>query len=151
MEFWPEFLATSWGKEFLAGGFGGMAGVIAGHPLDTLRIRLQQPMVTAQPPSALRLLRNIVTSEGPSALYRGMGPPLASVAFQMPSSEEIDHIRTHEEMHLAGYEKLSSECLPICWLETNLASASEIQWVFSDILIVRDIGVCTLLKRTTID
>lgn len=79
MEFWPEFLASSWGREFVAGGFGGMAGVISGHPLDTLRIRLQQPSNNT---SAFRLLRNIIKSEGPSALYRGMGTPLASVTFQ---------------------------------------------------------------------
>lgn len=90
MEFWPEFLASSWGKEFVAGGVGGMAGVLAGHPLDTLRIRLQQPPppvspgITAarRPPSAVALLRGILRAEGPSALYRGMGAPLTSVAFQ---------------------------------------------------------------------
>lgn len=92
MEFWPEFLATSCGHEFVAGGVGGMAGVLAGHPLDTLRIRLQQPpppaspgitAAAARPPSAAKLLRGILRAEGPSALYRGMGAPLASVAFQV--------------------------------------------------------------------
>ena len=85
MEFWPEFLASSWGKEFVAGGIGGMAGVVAGHPLDTLRIRIQQPTLAASgvKVSATRLLRNIVSSEGPSALYRGMTAPLASVAVQV--------------------------------------------------------------------
>ncbi|KAJ1281922.1 hypothetical protein BS78_03G010400 [Paspalum vaginatum] len=101
MEFWPEFLATSGGREFVAGGVGGMAGVLAGHPLDTLRIRLQQPPAPAPalgprgildatrraapsppPPSAARLLRGILSAEGPAALYRGMAAPLASVAFQ---------------------------------------------------------------------
>jgi len=82
MEFWPEFLATSGGREFVAGGVGGMAGVLAGHPLDTLRIRLQQPPSHPQP-SAARLLRGILRAEGPSALYRGMAAPLASVAFQV--------------------------------------------------------------------
>lgn len=79
MEFWPEFLASSWGREFIAGGFGGMAGVISGYPLDTLRIRLQQPSNNI---SAFKLLSNIVKSEGLSSLYRGMGTPLASVTFQ---------------------------------------------------------------------
>lgn len=95
MEFWPEFLASSWGREFVAGGVGGMAGVLAGHPLDTLRIRLQQPSpdparaISAGPgqkgsaTSAIGLLRGILRSEGPSALYRGMGAPLASITFQV--------------------------------------------------------------------
>lgn len=78
MDFWPEFLASSWGKEFLAGGFGGMAGIVAGYPLDTLRIRQQ----SSNSGSAIGLLKKVLKSEGPSALYRGMAAPLASVAFQ---------------------------------------------------------------------
>ncbi|KAL2234749.1 mitochondrial arginine transporter BAC2-like [Sesamum indicum] len=78
MDFWPEFLASSWGREFVAGGFGGTAGVIAGYPLDTLRIRQQH----SGKGSAFQILRRLVASEGPFALYRGMTAPLASVTFQ---------------------------------------------------------------------
>uniref|UniRef100_A0A5B7CCL5 Mitochondrial arginine transporter BAC2 n=1 Tax=Davidia involucrata TaxID=16924 RepID=A0A5B7CCL5_DAVIN len=78
MDSWPEFVASSWGKEFVAGGFGGIAGIFAGHPLDTLRIR-QQYSGTG---SAFTILRNVVAREGPLALYRGMGAPLAGVTFQ---------------------------------------------------------------------
>ncbi|XWS20307.1 hypothetical protein CRYUN_Cryun31cG0089300 [Craigia yunnanensis] len=78
MEFWPEFLASSWGREFVAGGFGGIAGVISGYPLDTLKIRQQ----SSNSGSALSILRRVVSREGPGALYRGMGAPLASVTFQ---------------------------------------------------------------------
>ncbi|XP_057472419.1 LOW QUALITY PROTEIN: mitochondrial arginine transporter BAC2-like [Actinidia eriantha] len=79
MDFWPEFLASSWGREFVAGGFGGVAGIFTGYPLDTLRIRLQQHSSTG---SAFSILRGVVAAEGPLALYRGMGAPLASVTFQ---------------------------------------------------------------------
>lgn len=79
MDFWPEFLASSWGKEFVAGGFGGTAGVIAGYPLDTIRIRQQQSGAG----SAYSILSRVVGSEGPRALYRGMAAPLASVTFQV--------------------------------------------------------------------
>ncbi|KAH6781407.1 Mitochondrial substrate carrier family protein [Perilla frutescens var. hirtella] len=78
MDFWPEFLANSWGREFVAGGVGGTAGVIAGYPLDTLRIQ-QQNSATG---SAAQILRRLVTAEGPFSLYRGMAAPLASVTFQ---------------------------------------------------------------------
>ncbi|KAL3598431.1 hypothetical protein D5086_006349 [Populus alba] len=78
MDFWPEFIASSWGREFVAGGFGGIAGIISGYPLDTLRIRLQQ----SSSGSAFSILRRVMSSEGPAALYRGMGAPLASVTFQ---------------------------------------------------------------------
>ncbi|KZV26093.1 hypothetical protein F511_06019 [Dorcoceras hygrometricum] len=79
MDFWPEYLASSWGKEFVAGGFGGTAGVITGYPLDTLRILQQQSGKTG---SAFNILRRVVSTEGPSALYRGMAAPFASVTFQ---------------------------------------------------------------------
>ncbi|CAI0423035.1 unnamed protein product [Linum tenue] len=79
MDFWPEFLASSWGKEFVAGGFGGTAGIVAGYPLDTLRIRQQQ---TNSGSSALTILRRVLATDGPAAFYRGMAAPLAAVTFQ---------------------------------------------------------------------
>ncbi|KAK7335940.1 hypothetical protein VNO80_28087 [Phaseolus coccineus] len=79
MEFWPEFLASSTGKEFVAGGLGGTAGIISGYPLDTLRVMQQNSFNTA---SAFSILRNVLANEGPTALYRGMAAPLASVTFQ---------------------------------------------------------------------
>eukprot|EP00897_Mesotaenium_endlicherianum_P009939 jgi/Mesen1/8974/ME000056S08375 len=84
MEFWPEFLGKDGIKEFAAGGLGGMAGVIAGYPLDTVRIRIQQPQVgtSGGPASPFTLLKEIVKKEGPFALYKGMASPLATVAFQ---------------------------------------------------------------------
>lgn len=81
MDFWPEFLASSWGKEFVAGGFGGTAGIIAGYPLDTLRIR-QQHSSNKAAGSAFSILRKLLANEGASSLYRGMTAPLASVTFQ---------------------------------------------------------------------
>ncbi|KAK7325180.1 hypothetical protein VNO77_29318 [Canavalia gladiata] len=78
MDFWPEFVASSTGREFVAGGFGGTAGIISGYPLDTLRV-IQQ---NSNNGSAFTILRNMVAKEGPSALYRGMAAPLASVTFQ---------------------------------------------------------------------
>nr|GFD26987.1 mitochondrial arginine transporter BAC2-like [Tanacetum cinerariifolium] len=63
-----------WGKEFVAGGFGGSAGIMAGYPLDSIRVRQQ----SNQPGSAFSILKNVVAKEGPLALYRGMAAPLAS-------------------------------------------------------------------------
>lgn len=83
MDFWPEFLASSWGKEFVGGGFGGVAGIVAGYPLDTLRIRQQHSSKGSASSSAINILRHVVSREGPLALYRGMAAPLASVTFQV--------------------------------------------------------------------
>ncbi|GMP34843.1 hypothetical protein CsSME_00007547 [Camellia sinensis var. sinensis] len=80
MDFWPQFVASSWGREFVAGGFGGVAGIVTGYPLDTLRIRQQQHSTSG---SAFGILRRVVASDGPLALYRGMAAPLASVTFQV--------------------------------------------------------------------
>ncbi|XP_058732646.1 mitochondrial arginine transporter BAC2-like [Vicia villosa] len=66
------------GREFVAGGFGGTTGIIASYPLDTLRVMQQQ----SGKASAVGILRNLLAKEGPSALYRGMAVPLASVGFQ---------------------------------------------------------------------
>ncbi|KAK9066243.1 hypothetical protein SSX86_013564 [Deinandra increscens subsp. villosa] len=78
MDFWPEFLASSWGKEFVAGGCGGIAGIMAGYPLDSIRVRQQ----SSPSGSAFSILRHVAVKEGPLALYRGMAAPLASVTFQ---------------------------------------------------------------------
>ncbi|KAJ8535964.1 hypothetical protein K7X08_034365 [Anisodus acutangulus] len=78
MDFWPEFLTSSWGKEFVAGGFGGIAGLISGYPLDSIRIRQQN----SKSGSAFNVFRHVVATEGPLSLYRGMAAPLASVTFQ---------------------------------------------------------------------
>ncbi|KAI4329257.1 hypothetical protein L6164_021543 [Bauhinia variegata] len=78
MDFRQKFLATSWGREFIAGGFGGIAGIMSGYPLDTLRIRQQH----SNTGSAFSILSNVVSKEGPVALYRGMAAPLATVIFQ---------------------------------------------------------------------
>lgn len=68
-----------WGNEFVAGGFGGVAGVVAGHPLDTVRI-IQQ---SRENKSTFGILKNFAAKEGLFSLYKGMGAPLASVTFQV--------------------------------------------------------------------
>lgn len=100
MDFWPEFLANSWGKEFVAGGFGGIAGIISGYPLDTLRIRQQQ---NSNSGSALSILRRVIAAEGPGALYRGMGAPLASVTFQVIALPSIRLKSYHDLLEFRFY------------------------------------------------
>ncbi|CAI9087759.1 OLC1v1021051C1 [Oldenlandia corymbosa var. corymbosa] len=79
MDFCPEFLASSWGRDFLAGGIGGITGIVAGYLLDTIRIWQQH---SKKGGSAATIFRHVVSKEGPLALYRGMAAPLASVTFQ---------------------------------------------------------------------
>lgn len=43
-------------KDFIAGGFGGMCLVVAGHPFDTIKVRYS---ISVVPPDTLILLRLI--------------------------------------------------------------------------------------------
>ncbi|CAL8115556.1 unnamed protein product [Orchesella dallaii] len=72
-------------KNFLAGGFGGVCLVVVGHPLDTIKVRLQtQPAVVAgQPPiykGTVDCFVKIVKNEGFKGLYKGMAAPVVGVA-----------------------------------------------------------------------
>jgi len=71
-------------KSFFAGGFGGMCLVAAGHPLDTIKVRLQtmQTNVPGQPPlyaGTFDCAKKTVVREGFKGLYKGMAAPLAGV------------------------------------------------------------------------
>ncbi|KAG6543888.1 hypothetical protein Mapa_014728 [Marchantia paleacea] len=115
MEFWPEFLAGTSGREFIAGGVGGIAGVIAGHPLDTLRIRLQQPRANPSlaPIKATALLRQIVAKEGALALFKGMSSPVATIAFQNAVSFQTYAVvsralqRREDDSHTLSYKNVA--------------------------------------------
>uniref|UniRef100_T1IWA6 Mitochondrial carnitine/acylcarnitine carrier protein n=1 Tax=Strigamia maritima TaxID=126957 RepID=T1IWA6_STRMM len=71
-------------KNFLAGGFGGVCLVAAGHPLDTIKVRLQTmpkpeigkaPLFTGTWDCAMKT----VQKEGFKGLYKGMAAPIAGV------------------------------------------------------------------------
>ncbi|XP_038061658.1 mitochondrial carnitine/acylcarnitine carrier protein-like [Patiria miniata] len=71
-------------KNFLAGGFGGVCLVVAGHPLDTIKVRLQTQPTPA--PGAAPLYagtwdcaKKTVTKEGFFGLYKGMFAPILGV------------------------------------------------------------------------
>jgi len=63
------------------GGAAGGSGVLAGQPLDTVRIRMQQPGCAW--PSAAAALRATVATEGVRSLFRGVTYPLATISFQV--------------------------------------------------------------------
>jgi len=67
--------------DFAAGCVGGCAGVIVGHPLDTVKVHLQtQDAKQPKYRGTLHCLRTLVVKEGVRGLYRGMSSPLAGVA-----------------------------------------------------------------------
>ncbi|EDO41788.1 predicted protein [Nematostella vectensis] len=71
-------------KNFFAGGFGGVCCIATGHPLDTIKVRLQtmprpkpgeKPMFTGTFDCAMKTIRN----EGFFGLYKGMAAPITGV------------------------------------------------------------------------
>lgn len=71
-------------KNFIAGGFGGTFLVITGHPLDTLKVRLQTmprvgPGQTPLYTGTWDCARKTVVKEGFKGLYKGMMAPLVGV------------------------------------------------------------------------
>ncbi|XP_051947702.1 mitochondrial carnitine/acylcarnitine carrier protein [Xyrauchen texanus] len=69
-------------KNFVAGGVGGVCLLFVGHPLDTIKVRLQtQSCVLYR--GTFDCFRKTVSKEGIFGLYKGMGAPLAGVTPMM--------------------------------------------------------------------
>jgi solute carrier family 25 carnitine/acylcarnitine transporter 20/29 len=66
-------------KAFLSGGAGGICLVLAGHPFDVVKTRMQTAAPGATPGGALGVTRALVAEGGARALYRGMSAPLLGV------------------------------------------------------------------------
>jgi solute carrier family 25 carnitine/acylcarnitine transporter 20/29 len=64
-------------KTFLAGGGGGASLVIVGQPLDTIKVRMQADTLK-QYKGVIDCATKAIRNEGPLALYKGIGPPLAA-------------------------------------------------------------------------
>ncbi|KAF0975442.1 hypothetical protein FDP41_005436 [Naegleria fowleri] len=65
-------------KDFVAGNIGGMCGILAGHPFDTLKVRIQtQPQKYNG--DIFNTLYRIVKNEGVHGLYKGLASPLFGV------------------------------------------------------------------------
>ncbi|CAJ0582381.1 unnamed protein product, partial [Mesorhabditis spiculigera] len=68
--------------DFVAGCFGGAAGVLAGHPMDTVKVRLQTQHAHGAAPiyrGTFHCFSMIVQKEGFTGLYKGLSAPLASL------------------------------------------------------------------------
>ncbi|KAJ8730893.1 hypothetical protein PYW08_002306 [Mythimna loreyi] len=61
--------------DFVAGCIGGCAGIIAGHPLDTLKVHIQSGRG-----SALQCTKTLLKGGTLSTAYRGVGAPLGGIA-----------------------------------------------------------------------
>lgn len=67
--------------DFFAGCIGGCAGVVVGHPLDTIKVRLQtQDFKNPLYRGTIHCFRSTLEKEGVRGLYKGMSSPMAGVA-----------------------------------------------------------------------
>ncbi|OQR94012.1 mitochondrial carnitine/acylcarnitine carrier protein [Achlya hypogyna] len=66
-------------KDLNAGTIGGVAGIVAGHPLDTIKVKLQTQCHTSSH-GILSSVRTIAASEGFRGFYKGMLSPILSNA-----------------------------------------------------------------------
>ena len=65
-------------EDLAAGSIGGGVGCAFGHPLDTVKVRLQsQPGAYRGP---VDCARQTLAHEGPRGFFKGLGPPLLSVS-----------------------------------------------------------------------
>lgn len=63
-------------KEFLGGTAGGLAGVLSGHPADTIRVRLQTDVGVGKYSGFFDCARKTLSHETFRGLYKGLVPPL---------------------------------------------------------------------------
>ena len=75
---WRPFL-WFFSKDLIAGTSGGMAGIIAGQPMDTIKVR-QQTAASNVLPSSVKIARDMLRKEGPLSFFRGMVAPLIANA-----------------------------------------------------------------------
>ncbi|KAI9324665.1 mitochondrial carrier [Zopfochytrium polystomum] len=66
-------------KDFVAGSISGMAQVAIGHPLDTIKVRLQLDPTKFKGP--IDCFTQTIRNEGVLGLYKGMAAPLVGIGF----------------------------------------------------------------------
>lgn len=67
--------------EFVAGCVGGAAGVVVGHPFDTIKVRLQtQNAANPRYRGTWHCFTQTLKGESVRGLYKGMSSPLAGVS-----------------------------------------------------------------------
>jgi solute carrier family 25 carnitine/acylcarnitine transporter 20/29 len=117
-----------WFKDFLAGTMGGVAGIVVGAPLDTVRVR----MATQTDKGALAVFRTTLKDEGVRGLFRGMVPPMIgaglvnAVLFSVwgklnefqynrrPVEDKKDPAPTLKEVFFSGFGAGFLQCFIIC-------------------------------------
>ncbi|KAE8896085.1 hypothetical protein PF010_g11583 [Phytophthora fragariae] len=121
-------------KDLNAGTIGGVAGIIAGHPLDTIKVQLQTSRETGS--GVLPALRRVVGSEGAAGLFRGLLSPILSNA---PINAVIFGVQGQTVVFAAPSEHVKIQ------LQTG-AMGAEHSSIAATRTILRRYGMATLFK-----
>eukprot|EP00611_Tribonema_gayanum_P026434 TRINITY_DN629_c0_g1_i4.p1 TRINITY_DN629_c0_g1~~TRINITY_DN629_c0_g1_i4.p1 ORF type:complete len:157 (-),score=14.11 TRINITY_DN629_c0_g1_i4:1854-2324(-) len=104
---------------FAAGLTSGCAGILVGQPFDTVKVRLQTASHGTYS-GPLRCLRDTVHKEGVTALFKGLGPPLASapivnaIAFAAyVQASKVSHVSLITYMYTCMVHDLLSLPIPL--------------------------------------
>eukprot|EP00924_Labyrinthula_sp_SR-Ha-C_P016077 snap_masked-scaffold_4-processed-gene-18.38-mRNA-1 protein AED:0.03 eAED:0.03 QI:0/-1/0/1/-1/1/1/0/274 len=68
-------------QEFLSGGLAGGCGLITVHPIDTIRIRLQNSSGSSLKTTLSREVARLLKHEGTKGLFKGVASPLVTCSF----------------------------------------------------------------------
>ncbi|KAF8722640.1 hypothetical protein AX14_009741 [Amanita brunnescens Koide BX004] len=66
--------------DFVAGTLSGIAGLVIGHPFDTVKVRFQSPTIARQYTSTVHAFVSIVREESLAGLFKGITSPLLTAA-----------------------------------------------------------------------
>ncbi|TDL26589.1 carnitine/acyl carnitine carrier [Rickenella mellea] len=67
--------------DFVAGTVAGIAGLVVGYPLDTVKVRFQNPQTSSKYKSTFNAVATIIREERVRGLYKGITSPMAGAAF----------------------------------------------------------------------
>lgn len=66
-------------RDLIAGTFGGICGIVAGHPFDTIKVRMQTKHSTASL-GVFGTIKKTLRVEGPLGFFKGLPAPIATAA-----------------------------------------------------------------------
>jgi len=98
-----------WWIEPLSGYIGGAAGIIATHPIDTIRTRVQwfAQQSTKSNISSAQLCRDLIKENGVLGFYRGLLPPVILRGFSMSVSRftytNVEKKYKHANKHITSF------------------------------------------------
>ncbi|XP_064622769.1 solute carrier family 25 member 45-like [Lineus longissimus] len=114
-------------NDYIAGALGGCAGLIAGHPFDTIKVQLQ----TQNHEGLVSCFKKISSSNLSSGFFRGLAFPLWSYGFLnavffgvygntlrwLTEGKDVEKNKRYFDIYMAGAIAGAAQVIPACPLE----------------------------------